>query len=135
MSKFPGKSFSKWIEVIRDIGSRATKGEWWLDSHGHALHAPNECEILVVFKAETKAVRHKDTGNLSSWRNDNDADWIPTANPDKVNHLVERFISLNKAYADLAGIDLSKDGDYTITTIDGEVTVTVSEGYLYFPSE
>ncbi|HAS0889165.1 TPA: hypothetical protein I3301_005043, partial [Enterobacter cloacae subsp. cloacae] len=40
-------------------------------------------DVLEVFATDNKraAVRHEDTGNLSRWRNDNDATFIATADP------------------------------------------------------
>lgn len=122
------KNFSGWVKEIKDTLTRASKGQWWIDSHGSALHVPSECDVLVVFKAESKAVRHKDTGNLSSWRNDNDADYIPAACPDNVDELLKRYEALNALALKLVG--KSEDGEYKFTFSDVTYNLVVTDGHV-----
>lgn len=79
----------------------ATPGKWWIDSHGSAMVSFTGNGMKTIFvtdgKAMGKAVRHQDTGNLSHWRNDNDATFIATANPATV---LELIAALEAARAD-----------------------------------
>lgn len=77
--------------ALREAAEKATPGNWWIDSHGHAMVSFIDNEVLEVFATDNKrvAVRHEDTGNLSRWRNDNDATFIATANPATVLALLD----------------------------------------------
>lgn len=90
------------IKTLKELCDKATQGDWWCDSHGHAVFAFNEKTkgdsngetVVTVFEAKNyhkKAVRHPETGNLSYWRNDWDASYIPTASPRRIKQLIERM--------------------------------------------
>ncbi|HIA5805838.1 TPA: ead/Ea22-like family protein [Escherichia coli] len=78
-------------QALREAAEKATTGNWWIDSHGQAMVSFIDNEVLEVFVTDNKrdAVRHEDTGNLSRWRNDNDATFIATANPATVLALLD----------------------------------------------
>ena len=78
-------------QALREAAEKATPGNWWIDSHGQAMVSFIDNEVLEVFVTDNKrdAVRHEDTGNLSRWRNDNDATFIATANPATVLALLD----------------------------------------------
>ncbi|EMD7609187.1 ead/Ea22-like family protein [Cronobacter sakazakii] len=83
----------------------ATPGEWWIDSHGSAMVSFTGNGMKTIFvtdgKAMGKSVRHQDTGNLSHWRNDNDATFIATANPATVLELIAALEAAQKRIAEL----------------------------------
>ncbi|EKY1980654.1 ead/Ea22-like family protein [Cronobacter sakazakii] len=83
----------------------ATPGKWWIDSHGSAMvsFAGNGMKTIFVTDGQAmgKAVRHQDTGNLSHWRNDNDATFIATANPAAVLELIAALEASHKRNAEL----------------------------------
>ncbi|EPE3189227.1 ead/Ea22-like family protein [Cronobacter sakazakii] len=83
----------------------ATPGKWWIDSHGSAMVSFTENGMKTIFvtngEAMGKAVRHQDTGNLSHWRNDNDATFIATANPATVLELIAALEAAEKRIAEL----------------------------------
>ncbi|MCS2167571.1 ead/Ea22-like family protein [Scandinavium manionii] len=88
-------------QALRAKAEMATQGEWWIDSHGSAMVAfPSTTEVLVVFVTDSNAmgpaVRHEDTGNLSHWRNDNDASFIAAANPVTVLALLDELEAAEK---------------------------------------
>ena len=80
------------IAKLKAAAEKATPGKWWIDSHGSAMVSFTGNGMKTIFvtdgKAMGKAVRHQDTGNLSHWRNDNDATFIATANPATVLELI-----------------------------------------------
>lgn len=78
------------VDSLNRLIPLATPGKWWIDSHGHGMIAFDGNNINEVFETSTRrpAVRHEDTGNLSHWRNDNDATYIATANPDSIKTLL-----------------------------------------------
>lgn len=80
-------------QSLREAAEKATPGNWWIDSHGQAMVSFIDNEVLEVFVTDNKrdAVRHEDTGNLSRWRNDNDATFIATANPATVLALLDEL--------------------------------------------
>ncbi|ELN1862176.1 ead/Ea22-like family protein [Escherichia coli] len=80
-------------QALREAAEKATPGNWWIDSHGQAMVSFIDNEVLEVFVTDNKrdAVRHEDTGNLSRWRNDNDATFIATANPATVLALLDEL--------------------------------------------
>ena len=79
--------------ALREAAEKATPGNWWIDSHGQAMVSFIDNEVLEVFTTDNKrvAVRHEDTGNLSRWRNDNDATFIATADPATVLALLDEL--------------------------------------------
>ena len=78
-------------QALREAAEKATPGNWWIDSHGQAMVSFVGNDVLEVFTTDNKraAVRHEDTGNLSRWRNDNDATFIATADPATVLALLD----------------------------------------------
>ncbi|HEP0161310.1 TPA: ead/Ea22-like family protein [Enterobacter kobei] len=85
--------------ALREAAEKATPGNWWIDSHGQAMVSFIENDVLEVFATDNKraAVRHEDTGNLSRWRNDNDATFIATADPDTVLALLDELEAKDKS--------------------------------------
>ncbi|HCO1353126.1 TPA: ead/Ea22-like family protein [Escherichia coli] len=85
-------------QSLREAAEKATPGNWWIDSHGQAMVSFIDNEVLEVFVTDNKrdAVRHEDTGNLSRWRNDNDATFIATANPATVLALLDEMEAAEK---------------------------------------
>ncbi|HCB2205691.1 TPA: ead/Ea22-like family protein [Citrobacter farmeri] len=79
--------------ALREAAEKATPGNWWIDSHGQSMVAFIDNDVLEVFSTDNKraAVRHEDTGNLSRWRNDNDATFIATADPATVLALLDEL--------------------------------------------
>lgn len=92
-------------QALREAAEKATPGEWWIDSHGMAMVAHHNDNTMIVFVTDGeqmgKAIRHEDTGNLSHWRNDNDASFIATANPATVLALLDELAFLDKRNAEL----------------------------------
>lgn len=80
-------------QALREVAEKATPGKWWIDSHGQAMVSFFDNDVLEVFATDNKraAVRHEDTGNLSRWRNDNDATFIASANPANVLALLDEL--------------------------------------------
>lgn len=84
-------------ELIKDLdrlSKVASQGRWWIDSHGGSMVTFDDKDINTVFVTDPTAgelVRHEDTGNLSRWRNDNDATWIATASPRNITRLLEEL--------------------------------------------
>ena len=95
------------IEDLKRVASLATQGEWWIDSHGHSMVSFVEGDILNVFTTEipegVKPTRHLDTGNLSYWRNDNDATYIAIACPKNVLSLISEIETLRLKIKELTG--------------------------------
>lgn len=84
------------LDELEALARRATPGPWWIDSHGHTLISQAD-DFLTVVQFDHKdreSVRHKDTGNLSAWRNDNDASYIATFGPDTTLRLIARIREL-----------------------------------------
>ena len=81
--------------ALREAAEKATPGDWWIDSHGMAMVAHHNDNTMIVFVTDGeqmgKAIRHEDTGNLSHWRNDNDASFIAAANPATVLALLDEL--------------------------------------------
>ncbi|PPZ02853.1 hypothetical protein C5P46_00530 [Escherichia coli] len=90
-------------QALREAAEKATPGNWWIDSHGHAMVSFVGNDVLEVFTTDNKraAVRHEDTGNLSRWRNDNDATFIATADPATVLALLDELEAAEKRIAEL----------------------------------
>lgn len=89
--------------ALREAAEKATPGNWWIDSHGQAMVSFVGNDVLEVFTTDNKraAVRHEDTGNLSRWRNDNDATFIATADPATVLALLDELEAAEKRIAEL----------------------------------
>ena len=92
-------------QALREAAEKATPGNWWIDSHGQAMVSFIDNEVLEVFATDNKldAVRHEDTGNLSRWRNDNDATFIAKANPATVLALLDELEAAEKRITELEG--------------------------------
>ncbi|HBL6082642.1 TPA: ead/Ea22-like family protein [Enterobacter hormaechei] len=90
-------------QALREAAEKATPGKWWIDSHGQAMVSFIDNDVLEVFATDNKraAVRHEDTGNLSRWRNDNDATFIATADPATVLALLDELEAAEKRIAEL----------------------------------
>lgn len=90
-------------QALREAAEKATPGNWWIDSHGQVMVSFIDNDVLEVFATDNKraAVRHEDTGNLSRWRNDNDATFIATANPTTVLALLDELEAAEKRNAEL----------------------------------
>lgn len=90
-------------QALREAAEKATPGNWWVDSHGQSMVSFIDNEVLEVFTTDNKrvAVRHEDTGNLSRWRNDNDATFIATADPATVLALLDELEAAEKRIAEL----------------------------------
>ncbi len=87
-------------QTLRELASKATPGQWWIDSHGHRMSADDG--MTTVFIASDHmgpATRHPETGNLSHWPNDWDASFIATANPANVLALLDRLEELEARFA------------------------------------
>ena len=87
--------------ALREAAEKATPGDWWIDSHGMAMVAHHNDNTMIVFVTDGeqmgKAIRHEDTGNLSHWRNDNDASFIAAANPATVLALLDELEAKDKS--------------------------------------
>ncbi|WP_063090539.1 ead/Ea22-like family protein [Escherichia coli] len=96
-------------QALREAAEKATPGNWWIDSHGHAMVSFVGNDVLEVFTTDNKraAVRHEDTGNLSRWRNDNDATFIATADPATVLALLDELEAAKKRIAELEAREIS----------------------------
>ena len=80
---------------LRELAEKATRGPWWIDSHGHRMSS--EGGMTTVFIADDrmgKATRHPETGNLSHWPNDWDASFIASANPKTIIGLLDEIEAL-----------------------------------------
>lgn len=86
------------LDTLERIAKAATQGQWWIDSHGHQCVMFSTCKPVFITDSEAmgEPVRHHDTGNLSSWPNDNDATYIATMCPEMALSLVERIRQLEK---------------------------------------
>lgn len=94
------------FEQLEYLAHKATDGQWWIDSHGHAMMAfLDDKEISLVFKTDPKATatRNTETGNLSNWENDWDASYIACAQPRHVLMLLEENKSLKAEIQKLRG--------------------------------
>ncbi|HBH6927461.1 ead/Ea22-like family protein [Enterobacter cloacae] len=92
--------------ALREAAERATPGNWWIDSHGQAMVSFIDNDVLEVFATDNKraAVRHEDTGNLSRWRNYNDATFIATADPATVLALLDEMEAKDKQIVELQAL-------------------------------
>ena len=117
-------------QALREAAEKATPGNWWIDSHGQAMVSFIDNEVLEVFVTDNKrdAVRHEDTGNLSRWRNDNDATFIATANPATVLVLLDeldKWQQESSAWQAVAEkqLALAEDADKRIAELEARVVV------------
>ncbi len=101
--------------ALREAAEKATPGNWWIDSHGQAMVSFIENDVLEVFATDNKraAVRHEDTGNLSRWRNDNDATFIATADPATVLALLDELEAKDKQIDDLKATAAHSNAGWT----------------------
>lgn len=89
------------LNKLVELAKKATPGKWWIDSHGHSMVAfsGEAGDVEIVFATDNDMgplVRHCDTGNLSHWRNDNDATFIAAANPTAILAIAEAFREMEK---------------------------------------
>ena len=84
------------------LASKATQGKWWIDSHGHTMIATDTLDVVFSMPSTKGAVRHPETGNLSSWRNDWDASYIAAANPKNMQTLLGELRRLRAENAEMA---------------------------------
>ncbi|NBE27708.1 ead/Ea22-like family protein [Escherichia coli] len=120
-------------QALREAAEKATPGNWWIDSHGHAMVSFVGNDVLEVFTTDNKraAVRHEDTGNLSRWRNDNDATFIATADPATVLALLDELEAAEKRIAELeSGSQAQKLVEAIIVAIENEQERLFDEDYL-----
>lgn len=88
------------LAELEMLAGKATQGEWWIDSHGHAMMALGSLDVIFQTKdGEGPAVRHPETGNLSHWRNDWDASFIAAANPATILALLAHIADLKQQLA------------------------------------
>ncbi|MET3815389.1 ead/Ea22-like family protein [Pantoea sp. UYEF8] len=84
------------LDELVELAKKATPGKWWIDSHGHSMVAfsGEAGDVEIVFATDNDMgplVRNEDTGNLSHWRNDNDATFIAATNPETILTLIARI--------------------------------------------
>ncbi|HFI7689000.1 TPA: ead/Ea22-like family protein [Escherichia coli] len=108
-------------QALREAAEKATPGNWWIDSHGQAMVSFIDNEVLEVFVTDNKrdAVRHEDTGNLSRWRNDNDATFIATANPATVLALLDELEAAEKRIAELEAREIKPAKGEVLAVVSG----------------
>nr|WP_052134137.1 ead/Ea22-like family protein [Citrobacter braakii] len=99
-------------QTLREAAEKATPGKWWIDSHGNAMVAfVDDTDVQTIFVTDSDqmgaAIRHEDTGNLSHWRNDNDATFIAAANPATVLALLDELEAAERRNAELHGVIMS----------------------------
>lgn len=88
------------IDELERLAKKATQGQWWMDSHGCTLTSMGDgLHEICSFAASRPAKRHADTGCVSSWRNDNDASFIATANPANILSLISRLRDVERQLA------------------------------------
>jgi len=105
---------------MEELCSKATQGEWWIDSHGVTMMAMDSLEVVFTTPCDPKtAARHPETGNLSSWRNDWDASYIATACPSKVQSLIAR---LRAAEADAKRYRWLRNPDQDVALVLDKIT-------------
>jgi hypothetical protein len=89
------------LGTLESLAKAATPGPWWIDSHGLCMSGLNHKTVFITdSKAMGTAVRHTDTGNLSHWRNDNDASFIAAANPETILALIALVREMGEALED-----------------------------------
>lgn len=110
------------LNKLVELAKKATPGKWWIDSHGHTMvvFSGEAGGVEVVFATDNDMgplVRHEDTGNLSHWRNDNDATFIAAANPTTILTIAEAFRALEQR-AEAADAALERESDIHIDTAE-----------------
>lgn len=119
--------FAGWLADVKLTASKASKGPWWVGSHGCTLSANGHW--LVNFNhGGRESTRHKDTGNLSAWENDNDPSHISGMSPDNTSKFIRRYEDLNTAFLALAG--RTEDGNIRLETPDSTIELSVEQGYV-----
>jgi len=111
------------VAELEHVAKRATKGEWWIDSHGHTMVSHDSGITHTVFQAMDivkPAVRHPETGNLSHWPNDWDASYIATANPAKILALLAERAELRRVIADVKWRVADTTDQLQATGFDGD---------------
>jgi hypothetical protein len=106
------------LEKLELLSSKATQGKWWIDSHGHTMIATDTLDVVFSMPSTKGAVRHPETGNLSSWRNDWDASYIAAANPKNMQMLLTEIRRLRAENAELGG--LLREAGKTIHQLQSE---------------
>lgn len=81
---------------LKKLAEKATPGPWHIDSHGMTMTSMESFKTVFNHPTDRPSVRHEETGNLSSWRNDWDASYIATANPKVILEILEELESLKK---------------------------------------
>lgn len=76
---------------LKMLAEKATPGPWHVDSHGMTMTSTKSFKTVFNHPTDRPAVRHEETGNLSSWRNDWDASFIATANPAAVLEMIHEI--------------------------------------------
>ena len=117
------------LNELVELAKKATPGKWWIDSHGHSMVSFTDGDMEVVFVTKSDAMgeakRHEGTGNLSHWRNDNDATFIAASNPQAILAIAEAFRALEQR-AEAAEAKLEKQASdqkpfmYGIMTANGD---------------
>lgn len=119
------------LDELVELAKKATPGKWWIDSHGHSMVAfsGEAGDVEIVFATDNDMgplVRHEDTGNLSHWRNDNDATFIAATNPETILTLIarikaqdEELLELRKAFSEPAAYEVK--GVLCHTRIEAEI--------------
>ncbi|MCK3830166.1 hypothetical protein [Pseudomonas fluorescens] len=79
------------------LANKATPEPWWIDSHGMTMMSLPDLQVVFNHPQQSVAVRNEETGNLSHWRNDWDASFIATANPQTILELLAEYKSLRVA--------------------------------------
>lgn len=82
---------------LRELAQKASPGPWWIDSHGYCMRDHDMNIVFMPDFGDRPAVRHPETGNLSRWRNDWDASFIATFNPETVLKLLDKIDELANA--------------------------------------
>ncbi|EMI5460314.1 ead/Ea22-like family protein [Enterobacter roggenkampii] len=118
---------------LREAAEKATPGNWWIDSHGMAMVAHHNDNTMIVFVTDGeqmgKAIRHEDTGNLSHWRNDNDASFIAAANPATVLAVLDE---LDAKDVQIANLTAERDALREVEMGDAKHSNTRAAADIYF---
>lgn len=82
---------------LHELCDKATKGDWWIYSHGRQLVAHNPFSSIFITHGEAMgpATRNPETGYLSHWPNDWDASYIVAVQPKVVRGLLDDFDAAN----------------------------------------
>ena len=85
------------LKELRTLAEAATEGPWHIDSHGMCMVSIKDFEPIFTTSDRMNdgvSIRHEDTGNLSKWRNDNDATYIATFHPTRILRMLDRIEQL-----------------------------------------